>query len=159
MTTGWLVNTSSIWNRQAGCSGFKAGPVRSWAVGAGGIGRFCNKECNNRIPEPFDALVKIIGTIELRLSASRILSTTFRTVSWLLVEIFPSSDSRIDLVWSGGRTDGILPAAFTAVRIFERVCFRLLDAKSNFVITIARGLSNFRQSSRWASARSIPTPA
>jgi len=49
--------TSSIWNRQAGCSGFNARPTKSWDVGAGGIGSCFKSACKEQIPVPFAALV------------------------------------------------------------------------------------------------------
>ena len=56
--------------------------------------------------------------------------------------------------------DGVRPMALTAERIFERVCLRLvLEAKSSLVMTIHNGLSSFKQSSKWAFAKSIPAPA
>ena len=49
--------TSSIWKRQAGCSGFNARPTKSWDVGAGGMGSLFRRAWRERIPVPFAALV------------------------------------------------------------------------------------------------------
>lgn len=116
----------------------------------------------DRIPVPFAALVNIIGTIDVKSPdvAAFNLSVVLRTFSFSIAEIFPSSESRTNLLGSGGRMEGILPLALTAESILERVCLRLvLEAKSSFVITTAKGLSNFRQSSRCTFARSMPSPA
>ena len=75
--------TSSMWKRQAGCSGLRAGPTKSCGVGLGGNGRFCNSECTDRMPVPRAALVMIIGTMDVRFPERAIFSTRFRIGSLL----------------------------------------------------------------------------
>jgi hypothetical protein len=101
----------------------------------------------------------LIGTIDVRPSEVLIFSITPRITSSSIAVMVVRSESMI-LLWSGGMINGIRPVALTAERIFERVCLRLLlEAKSSLVMTMHNGLSNFKQSSRWAFAKSMPAPA
>ena len=101
----------------------------------------------------------MIGTMEVRSSEVPIFSTARRITSSSTPVTEVRSES-MGLVWSGSMIEGVRPVALTAERIFERVCLRLLlEARSSLVTTIHKGLSSFKQSSKWAFGRSIPAPA